>query len=286
MSDGYSYYPGCSLHATGKEFHQSTETVFAALGAPLHELDNWNCCGASSAHAVSPALTLALPARNLALAQRTGRDVVMPCAACFNRHRAADVALRTDAARRAQLERAVGFTYDGAVQVRALLDVVINDIGLERVRALVTHPLEGLRVVAYYGCLLVRPPEVTAFDDPEHPVTMDRILEALGADARPYAYATECCGGALSLTAPKSAARMVDRLVGYAREAGAAAMAVSCPLCQINLEMRQSGKDKMPIFYITELMGLAFGQPEAEKWWKMHLIDPRPVLQTAEVSHA
>ena len=286
MTDGYSYYPGCSLHATGKEFHLSTEAVFAALGAPLYELDGWNCCGASSAHAVSPALTLALPTRNLALAQRAGRDVVMPCAACFNRHKAADRTLRADAEKRAQLERAVGFTYDGAVQVRALLDVVVNDIGLERVRARVTRPLEGLRVAAYYGCLLVRPPDVTAFDDPEHPVTMDRILEALGADARPYAYATECCGGALSLTAPKSAARMVDRLVSRAREAGAATMAVSCPLCQINLEMRQSGSQKLPIFYITELMGLAFGLPDAEKWWKMHLIDPRPVLRAVEVSHA
>lgn len=286
MTDGYSYYPGCSLHATGKEFHLSTEAVFAALGAPLRELDDWNCCGASSAHAVSPALTLALPARNLALAQRVGRDVVMPCAACFNRHRAADLALRTDEAKRAELERAVGFTFEGAVQVRALLDVVVNDIGLDRVRARVRCPLEGLRVVAYYGCLLVRPPDVTAFDDPEHPMTMDRILEALGADARPYAYATECCGGALSLTAPKSAARMVDRLVSRVREAGAAAMAVSCPLCQINLEMRQSGGEKMPIFYITELMGLAFGLPEAEKWWKMHLIDPRPILRATEVSHA
>ena len=286
MTDGYSYYPGCSLHATGKEFHQSTEAVFAALGVPLRELKDWNCCGASSAHAVSPALTLALPARNLAIAQQAERDVVMPCAACFNRHKAADRVLRTDETRRGQLERAVGFAFDGSVSVRNLLDVVVNDIGLERVQARVARPLAGLRVAAYYGCLLVRPPDVTGFDDPEHPVVMNRILEALGADARPFAYATECCGGALSLTAPRSAARMVDRLVGYAREAGAQAMVVSCPLCQINLEMRQSGDDAMPILYITELMGLAFGLPEVEGWWRMHLIDPEPLLQAVEVSHA
>ncbi|MBN1287692.1 MAG: CoB--CoM heterodisulfide reductase iron-sulfur subunit B family protein [Anaerolineae bacterium] len=280
MTDTYAYYPGCSLHATGKEFHQSTEAVFEALGAPLRELEDWNCCGASSAHAVNPELTLALPARNLALAQRQGGgDVVMPCAACFNRHKAADIALRTDEQKRARLEQIVEFTFDGSAQVRTLIDVIYNDIGLDRVRAQVKRPLNGLRVVAYYGCLLVRPKTVNDFDDPEHPVVMGRILAALGAEVRPYAYTTECCGGALSLTAPKSAARMVNRLVGYAREAGAEAMAVSCPLCQINLEMRQSkGGPRMPIFYVTELMGLAFDLPGAAQWQRMHLIDPKPVL--------
>lgn len=287
MTNRYAYYPGCSLHATGKEFHQSTEAVFEALGASLHELDEWNCCGASSAHAVNPELTLALPARNLSLAQQQGGgDVVMPCAACFNRHKAADIALRTDEAKRARLEELVEFSFDGSAQVRTLIDVIYNDIGLDRLRARVVRRLAGLRVVGYYGCLLVRPKSVNDFDDSEHPVVMDRILKALGAEVRPYAYATECCGGALSLTVPQSAARMVDRLVGYAREAGAAAMAVSCPLCQINLEMRQSKetRPRMPIFYITELMGLAFDLPDARKWWGMHLIDPKPVLD--EVSYA
>jgi heterodisulfide reductase subunit B len=142
--------------------------------------------------------------------------------------------------------------------------------------------LSGLPIVAYYGCLLVRPPRVTGFDDPEDPVEMGRLLDALGAQVRPWGYTTECCGGALSLTQPKVAGRLVNRLAQRAREAGAQAIVTSCPLCQVNLEMRQRGDGgRMPIFYISELIGLAFGLKESQSWWSRHLVDPRPLLRTA-----
>lgn len=275
----FSYYPGCSLHSTGREYDASVRAVFAALQVALHELEDWNCCGASSAHSLNRNLALALPARNLAIAQRSGLDVVMPCAACFNRHQTADYVLRNNPERRAIIEETAAFQYTGSVTVRPLLDVVVNQVGLDRVRPLVRQPLSGLKVVAYYGCLLVRPPEVTRFDDPENPVLMGRLLQALEAQVRPWSYATECCGGGLSLTKPTLAARLVDRLVEHAREAGAEAIVTSCPLCQVNLEMRQGKQNpSLPIFYFTELMGLAFGLEEARSWWGKHLIDPRPVL--------
>lgn len=280
----FSYYPGCSLHATAAEYGDSVRAVFAALGVGLHELPDWNCCGASSAHSLNRALALTLPARNLALAQAAGRDVVMPCAACFNRHKTAEFALKRDGQERAFIEATVGFKFEGAVGVRPLLDVLLGQdgpaVGLDAIRARVTRPLAGLRLVSYYGCLLVRPPEVTGFENPEHPVLMDRLLTALGAEARPWSYATECCGGGLSLTRPDLAARLVDRLADRAREAGAAALVTSCPLCQLNLEMRQSGGGALPVFYLTELVGLAFGLPEARRWWPRHLIDPRGLLQS------
>jgi heterodisulfide reductase subunit B len=144
----------------------------------------------------------------------------------------------------------------------------------------VRRPLTGLKVVDYYGCLLVRPPEVTQFDDAENPVIMSRMLTALGAEARPWSYATDCCGGGLALTRSDVAARLVQKLVARAREAGAEAMVTSCPLCQMNLEMRQDGSlQGMPIFYITELTGLAFGLDAARNWWGKHLIDPTGLLK-------
>ncbi|MCS7248095.1 MAG: CoB--CoM heterodisulfide reductase iron-sulfur subunit B family protein [Anaerolineales bacterium] len=276
--NAYTYYPGCSLESTACEYDASVRAVFQALEVELHELEEWNCCGASSAHSVNPLLALALPARNLALAQPIGYDLVMPCAACFNRHKSADHALRHDPERRKELEEIVGFTYQGNVAVRPLLEVLTVGVGFERIGERVTRPLEGLKAVGYYGCLLVRPPDVTQFENPENPSLMNQLLETLGAKAVEWSYATECCGGGLSLTKSSVAARLVNRLAERAREAGAEAIVTSCPLCQINLEMRQSGKQKMPVFYFTELMGLAFGLPEAEAWWSKHLIEPRPLL--------
>ncbi len=277
----FSYYPGCSLHSTASEYNASVQAVFGALGVGLHELEDWNCCGASSAHSLNRDLSLALPARNLAIAQKTGMDVVMPCAACFNRHKSADYAMRTDPQKRAFLEKAASFTYTGAVGVRPLLDVVGNTIGLDIVKNLVKKPLKGLKAVGYYGCLLVRPHEVTQFEDPENPTLMNRLLEVLGAEARPWSNATDCCGGGLTLTKADVAARLVNRLADRAREAGADTIVTSCPLCQMNLEMRQDkSKAKMPVFYFTELMGLAFSLPQAPNWWNKHLINPSGLLHS------
>jgi heterodisulfide reductase subunit B2 len=274
----YTYYPGCSLHSTGLEYGLSTEAVFHHLGMELVEVPDWNCCGASSAHSLNHALALALPARNLAQAQKLGNDLVTPCAACYSRMKGADYTLRTDPGARAEIESLVGFEYAGTMAIRPLLAVIYEDYGLERIKARVTTPLAGLKVVSYYGCLLVRPPEIAQFDDPDDPKVMPAILSALGAEVKPWSYATDCCGGSLSLSRSQVVKDLVSRLVKYAREAGADALVTACPLCQVNLEMRQTNPPNMPVFYFTELLGLAFGLPEAQKWWSKHLIDPRPLL--------
>lgn len=279
----YSYYPGCSLHSTGLEYSLSTKAVFSHLGIGLVELSGWNCCGASSAHAFDHNLALALPARNLALAQASGRDLVAPCAACFNRMKAADYSLRNDPEERALLEAAVGFKFTGEVTVRPMLAVLHDDYGVETLKAQVRQPLHGLKVVPYYGCLLVRPPQITEFDDPDHPVVMADLLEAIGAEVMPWSHATDCCGAGLSLSRADIVQKQVSRLVERAREAGADALVTACPLCQVNLEMRQTSQPSMPAFYYTELIGLAFGLPDVKKWWRKHLIDPTPVLQAAGI---
>lgn len=277
----YSYYPGCSLHSTGLEYGLSTRAVFDALELGLIELEGWNCCGASSAHALDHTLSLALPARNLALAQEIGYDLVAPCAACFNRMKSADNTLRSDPAVRSEVEAIVGFQYNGNIAVRPVLAVLYEDYGVDAIAARVQKPLHGLKVVTYYGCLLVRPPEVTQFDDPNHPRVMAALLEALGAEVMPWSHATDCCGAGLSLSRADVVQKLVGRLAERAREAGADALVTACPLCQVNLEMRQTAEPKMPAFYFTELLGYALGVPEANKWWSKHLIDPRPLLKSA-----
>lgn len=246
----------------------------------MEELPDWNCCGASSAHALGHTLAVSLPARNLALAQETGKDLVIPCAACFSRLKSADHVLRNDLEMRARVEAAVGFHYTGETAIRPVLAVLSEDVGPEGIAERVRRPLAGLKVVTYYGCLLVRPPQITQFDDPNNPQVMARLLCAAGADVKPWSYATDCCGAGLSLSRSDIVYNLVGRLAERAREAGADALVTACPLCQVNLEMRQSGKSRLPSFYFTELLGLAFDLPEAGQWWAKHLIDPRPLLQS------
>jgi len=280
----YSYYPGCSLHSTGLEYGLSTRAVFKHLGLELTELDDWNCCGASSAHVFDHTLALALPARTLSQAQAAGHDLVIPCAACYNRLRGADYAMRNDPMARAELESMLGFQYTGSVAVRPVLAVLAEDVGRERISAEVRIPLNGLKIVTYYGCLLVRPPEITQFDDPDNPQVMAELLRATGVEVMPWSHATDCCGGSLSLSRSDVVQHLVGRLAERAREAGADAIVTACPLCQVNLEMRQTNQPKIPAFYFTELLGLAFGLPEASGWWGKHLIDPRPVLEQMVVA--
>jgi heterodisulfide reductase subunit B len=268
------------LHSTGLEYGLSTQAVFQHIGLKLVELSDWNCCGASSAHTLDHTLALALPARNLALAQSNGRDLVTPCAACYSRMKGVDHALKSDPAMCAELESLVGFKYAGDMAIRPLLGVLYEDYGLERIQSQVVHPLNGLQVVTYYGCLLVRPPEIAEFDDPDDPQVMGHLLRAIGAEVMPWSSATDCCGGSLSLSRSDVVKKLVGRLAERALEAGAVAMVTACPLCQVNLEMRQT-ETRLPVFYFTELIGLAFGLPDTRKWFGKHLIDPRPVLQRA-----
>lgn len=281
----YAYYPGCSQHSTGLEYGLSTRAVFRHLGLELFELKDWNCCGASSAHALDHTLGLALPARTLALAQADGHDLVTPCAACFNRLKRADYTLRRDPALRAEIEQMVGFQFSGEVSIRPVMAAIYEDVPASLLVKMVKRPLSGLKVVPYYGCLLVRPPEVTQFDDPDNPRVMASLLRAVGAEVMDWSHATDCCGAGLSLGRPDVVQSLVGRLVERAREAGAQALATACPLCQVNLEMRQTGKEPMPAFYFTELLGLAFDMPEAKKWWSKHLIDPRPLLHAVGLSN-
>jgi heterodisulfide reductase subunit B2 len=274
-----SYYPGCSLHGTAKEYDQSVRAVSRNLGIDIEEIEDWSCCGASSAHSTNFKLSIALPARDLIAAEKKDQDVMVPCAACFSRFKTAEHHLRHDPVLKAEVEEIVGGKYQGSVAVRNPIDIIVKDIGLEALGEKVVKKLTGLKPVSYYGCLLLRPPDVCQFDAAENPVLLDKILTELGAEARPWSFKTDCCGGSLTISKTPIVTKMVDKLMAMAREAGANCLVTACPVCTANLDMRASGDTGLPVFYFTELAALAMGQEGPEEWFRLHRTDPRPLLK-------
>ena len=279
-----SFYPGCTAHSTGIEYSLSMHAVLDALGIELLEIDDWNCCGGAAAHCLSQLLGLALPARNIARAQLQDLPLAIPCPGCFNAVKRAQNALSNDPAMRGRLEDVVGFEYKGDLEVKAIHNVVM-DVGLERVKEGVKKPLTGLKVVSYYGCALVRDPKVVQMGDYENPMFLDDIVTILGAEAQDWSYKTDCCGADLAMTHGKIAEDIADRITGMAIEAEADCVMSACGLCQINLDMKQTGENDamIPVFYFTELMGIAMDLPEREEWWDKHIVDVRPLLKSKDL---
>ncbi|MDP2920284.1 MAG: CoB--CoM heterodisulfide reductase iron-sulfur subunit B family protein [Dehalococcoidia bacterium] len=275
-----SYYPGCSLEGTAKEYGQSFETVARDLGIELHELNGWTCCGASSAHVTNDEMAVSLGVRNLLLANKTRMDLVVPCAACYQRLKAAEKAVNT----RKTIEGIpAGFATQG--RIRHIVDFIWEECGEQAIREKVRKPLQALSPVCYYGCLVTRPPHITDARDPEDPRAMDDILKSLDANVKNWSYKTDCCGGNLMLTHPELARKLVARLFDMALEAGANCIAVGCPMCHASLDTvqrditRSDGASyNLPVYYFTELMGLAFGNRAAGGWFNRHLTDAKSLL--------
>jgi len=282
----FGYYPGCSLEATAKEYDQSVRVVAEMLDVELVELDDWSCCGASSGHSTNHQLSLALPARNLALAERKGLDIAVACAACFLRFRQTNHEISSSDNLRQKIEEIIGMPYRSSIEVRHLLDIFVHEVGLEKIERKVEKPLRGLKLASYYGCYLVRPPEITQFDDTENPTLMDDLLNSLGAETVNWSHKVECCGGNLMLARSDIVSKLVGDICQAAIEAGAAAIVTACPLCQANLDMRQPGSAKIPVLYFSEMMGLAMGAEEktVRAWFNRHINSPRKILKSQNQS--
>jgi heterodisulfide reductase subunit B len=274
------YYPGCSLESSAKEFDLSLRAIFQEMEISLQEIPDWNCCGASPAHSLSEELGMALPYRNLAKAEEAGlREIISPCPACYSRMKQTHEKVRLDRSLAERLRTIVGKDYRGSSESKHILDFLKEDIGLKRLKAKMKRSLKGLRVANYYGCL-TRLPGVK-IDDVENPVMMDEIVEALGGKSLDWSYKTECCGASLSLTRTEIALRLVRSILEAAEEKGAECIAVVCPLCQSNLDVRQSlvYKKKMPILYITQLIGLTQGIGYAKLGLDGQIVSSRDLLQ-------
>lgn len=280
----YAYYPGCSLHATAIDYDESTQAVARALGVELVEVPNWSCCGSTPAHSTDQVLATALPAKNLLAAKSIAEQMVVCCSACFSRFKFAQKHLEEKEGLRSQIAEIMPVDELDGMKVRHFLDVLVHDVGLEKIAETKQTDL-GLKVVCYYGCLLTRPPKVTEFDDPEDPHAMDDLLTAAGLETVPWPYKTECCGATFSLTRTEIVLRLAADILQMAKEAEADCISVACPLCHANLDLRQSDVEKklgvkygIPVFYFTQLLGLAFGLENKELGIGRAMVSPKELF--------
>jgi heterodisulfide reductase subunit B len=273
-----SYYPGCALHGSSNEYHDSILTVCRHLGVELKEVPDWNCCGASAAHVMNDRLAVALPARNLQIAEQMGLEMLVPCAACYNRLKSAHAAILKES-------ETQDTSYKGNLMILHANDLFQKPDLLQLLKKHIVLPLQGLKAIPYYGCLTVRPPKIMAPENCEDPQGIDRILSILGAQVMPWSFKTDCCGGNLALTRTEIVRKLCADLFEMALEAGGECIVTDCPMCQTNLDTREAEveqekgkKYNLPVLYITELMGLALKEKRTTYWWKKHLVDPRPLL--------
>ncbi|QEM67165.1 heterodisulfide reductase subunit B [Geobacter sp. FeAm09] len=286
----YAYYPGCSLHASAGEYDLSTRELFRKLGIGLTEVPDWFCCGATPAHNVDELLSLSLCAKNMELAEKVGGDLAVACAACFSRLKTTQHVLSENDVKRKQVEKAIDAPVPMKGNVKHLLDILARDLGLDRLKQAVTKPLAGLKVACYYGCLLTRPTDVPNLDCVEAPTIMEDVLKAVGAETVAWSHRLECCGANFTLSRPGVVIQLSHAILDSAKEAGADCIMVACPLCHGNLDIRQEEIEgvydtryAMPVFYITQLVGLATGLGADKLGLDALIVNPMPLLKEKQL---
>lgn len=282
----FAYYPGCSATGSAEDYERSTRAVCRALGVSLHAIADWSCCGSTPAHAVNTELSAALSARNLDIAARAGVDLLLTsCPSCLSNLRLAAHRMEQPAFR-ARVDELLD-TPSAATFPRTLsvLEALWTTFGAEGIGQRAGRKLTGLRLAPYYGCLMSRPAEIMRFGDPENPQMMEDILRACGADVLDFPVRTECCGASHGIPERSLTARLSGRILTFARDMEADALVVACPLCQMNLDLRQQQAAKalktefhMPVLYFTQVMGLAFGLHPRELGLDKLCVSPRPLL--------
>lgn len=288
MAD-YAYYPGCSLETTASSYDKSIREVFKALGIGLHEIEDWNCCGATMYFSVNKTAGLAVAARNLAIAQRMDMPICAPCSSCYTILKKTNKHLDWEPEDRARVNQALAeanLSYDKHVDIRHPVDILINEVGIDKITAMVKTKLSGLKVAPYYGCQIVRPDGV--FDDVDEPTTMDRLLEATGATVVNFPPKVRCCGGMLMTTGEDIALKLNLELLQAAVDSGANIIATACPLCEMNLGAYQDkinaryGRNfNMPIVYFSHLIGIALGIDPQKMGLDSFIVSPTKVLAKA-----
>jgi heterodisulfide reductase subunit B len=287
----FSYYPGCSLERNAAAYNTSTMAIAGPLGLEFDEIDDWNCCGATEYTSINLLAAYALIARNLALAEQMPDDgrLVAPCSACFlNLTKVAHhLEEEEDLAEKVNLALAEGKLHytPGSIQVYHLLEIIYNDVGLEKLASKVVKPLRGLRIAPYYGCMIVRPGYQRPFDNPEYPTSLDKIVSTLGANVVDFPMKANCCGGHMTQISQPVALEMLRRLLKNAADYNADMIVTLCPMCQLNLDAYQDNVNSyfktdyhIPILYFTQLIGIAMGIPADQLGIGKELVDARPAL--------
>jgi heterodisulfide reductase subunit B len=268
----YAYYEGCSLEGTAVAYNMSVRAVMKTLGVELKEPPDWSCCGSTPAHAVDHVFAAALAARNLSIIERMGSSTVaVPCPSCLSAFKKAHARMARNKVFRNEVNDLLDTPYECTVSAKSALQIIYEDIGTDEIAKPVTMQLPGIRNAPYYGCILNRPPKIANFDDPENPVSMDRVLQAVGAEVVDYAFKVECCGAAFAVPKRDTVLDLTSKVLSMALDAGANCIVVACPLCQQNLDMRQGqinssmgASFNIPILYFSQIMGLTYGYSAKE----------------------
>jgi heterodisulfide reductase subunit B2 len=289
MTRKYAYFPGCSLEKMARSYHESAMETTRALDVELQEIEDWNCCGATTYFNIDELLADTLSARNLAIAERSKLDVIAPCSGCYKNMYSARKHLLHEPDLMEHINEALAeddLRFAGTSEVRHLIDVLVKDVGLEEIKKRVRKPLTGLKVAPYYGCQILRPRK--DHEDVESPRFFEELMSAIGADPVEYRLKARCCGGALLITNREAALSLVRNLLENAVQSGAALIATACPLCQVNLECYQKqvnsefGTDlNVPVLYFTQLIGLALGVAPGKLGIGSELVSVMPALASA-----
>ncbi|MDD5773989.1 MAG: CoB--CoM heterodisulfide reductase iron-sulfur subunit B family protein [bacterium] len=284
----YSYYPGCSLKSSSKDYAESVKQVSDKLGITLIELSNWACCGASVSHIPEESLSLALPALTIAEADKYSRDIVASCAACFNRLKSTHLLLGKYPEKKIETEKLIGKNLSVKINVKHFLEVLFEEV--KDWDSIIIKKLKGLKVACYYGCLLTRPNDMIKDGKSEDPRMMDNLMEKLGAASIDWPFKTECCGTSFGLSKPEVVLKLSGRILRSAKKSGAECIVVACPLCHSNLDLRQSQIEKynnlkfdLPVFYFPELAALALGIDYRNLLLDKHIVDPMPLLRRKDL---
>jgi len=284
----YAYYAGCSLEGTAGPYDASVRLVLGRLGVRLTEPPDWSCCGSTPAHAVDHTLAAALAARNLTIVEKMScPTLTTPCPSCLMAFKKAQRRMAKNKVFRDEVNSLLDEPYNCSVSAKSTLQVIYEDLGLEAVSGAVTTRVPDLLVAPYYGCILNRPPEVAGFDDPENPISMDRVLQAVGMKVVDFAFKLECCGAAYGVPRREIVTFLAEKVLSMALDAGANCIAVACPLCQQNLDLRQGQVNaargtsfNIPVLYFTQIMGLAYGFTPAQLGIDKCIVSAEPLIRS------
>lgn len=279
------YYPGCSLKSGGKEYEISLKILMNELDVELSEIDDWNCCGASAAHSINHTLSIALPARNLAMATKKNlSEILVPCAACYIRLKTALLEIQRGEKEKKIIESVIERELSEDIKVSNINEYLRKRL-YKKIQEKIKHKMDSVNVACYYGCLLVRPPDVTENDTWENPQAMEEIIGLTGAKTVEWPFKIECCGGGFTLSKTEAVINLIKKIIFNAKENNADIIVTGCPMCHSNLDMRQlkiknetAFKETIPILYITEFLGLALGKTPLQLGINKHFISAKQFL--------
>lgn len=285
-----AYYPGCSLHLSSQFYDVQNKLVFNKLGIELKEIEDWNCCGATSAGKTDDFLSIALPARNLGIADATGiSEMVIPCSSCYSRTLISQTRLKNDNILKDKINKDLAKKNEGKIKIKSILELLLPMS--EDISNKITKKLNGLKPVCYYGCLLTRfPSDIPINDDAENPQSMDKICSLLGAEPLDWNYKTDCCGASAAINDTETSLLLMSKIMKDAAARGANCFVTTCPMCQMNLDAYQDRvrskfgiSEHMPVYLLTELIGISMGISPEELQMDRHFVESIKLLKKLEI---